>query len=146
MCPKKGAQMVSQNTIDIGSTILIVEDDEFVREELKFSLSQEKFEVFTANDGIQALAEFSSGQRNFCAIVTDINLGPGPNGWEVARQSRLCFPDIPVIYMSGEGLHAWTTDGVPNSAIVSKPFRLRQLLDALSSLRRTGELELSAGV
>jgi len=113
--------------------LILVEDDEYLREELSSALAGEGFVVISACNGVQAINELSSGANIFDAIVTDINLGRGPDGWEVASKARIFFPAIHTVYMSGEGLHEWSTKGMANSAIVSKPFRLSQLLTAISS-------------
>lgn len=56
------------------------------------------------------------------ALITDINM-PGPlKGWDVARQARELIPDIPVIYMTADAAHQWSSMGVPNSLLLRKPF------------------------
>ena len=44
------------------------------------------------------------------------------------------MPDMPVVYMSGESAEDWTSQGVPNSIVLAKPFALAQLVTAVSQL------------
>jgi DNA-binding response OmpR family regulator len=67
------------------------------------------------------------------ALVTDINFGREKvDGWKVARHAREIDPEFPVVYMSGDSAADWTSKGVPNSIMLSKPFAPAQLLTAIS--------------
>lgn len=67
-------------------------------------------------------------------MLTDIRLGRGPNGWDVAKRAREIMADIPVIYVSGDSAAEWASKGVPNSVMVPKPYALAQLVTAISQL------------
>ena len=64
-------------------------------------------------------------------LVTDINLGAGPDGFEVALRARATCPDIPVVYISGSDGERHATEGVKGSVFVTKPMHPRQVLEAL---------------
>jgi DNA-binding response OmpR family regulator len=66
--------------------------------------------------------------------VTDVNLGPGPTGWDVAKRARELNETLPVIYVTGEDAREWGTKGVPNSRIVRKPFTTTQVVEAVAAL------------
>lgn len=68
------------------------------------------------------------------AVLTDIRLGPGQSGWEIARHLRRSNSTIPVVYMSGDSAVHWGAEGVPNSMIITKPFFLPQIITAVSQL------------
>jgi CheY-like chemotaxis protein len=68
------------------------------------------------------------------AIITDIQLRTGPNGWEVARLARELISDIPIIYATGDSAHEWSSKGVPKSVVIAKPFSPAQLTAAVSTL------------
>ncbi|MDP8919398.1 MAG: response regulator, partial [Pseudomonadota bacterium] len=70
----------------------------------------------------------------FSGVVTDIRLGAGPTGWDVARRARELAPGIPVIYVSGDSAHEWDSRGLPNSVMITKPFVTAQVLTAISTL------------
>lgn len=67
-------------------------------------------------------------------MITDINLGSGPSGWEVAKRARELIPELPVVYMSGADAEKWASHGVPNGTVVTKPFAPAQIITAISTL------------
>src|SRR4051794_23241493 len=81
-----------------GYVVLVVEDDVFVRMDLAAELSAAGWNVLEASSGRQAIDVCQSGER-VDLLVTDINLGNGMTGWDVARVFWL-RDSTPVIYMS----------------------------------------------
>lgn len=78
--------------------------------------------------------------ENIRALATDINLGRDQvDGWEIARHAREIHPEFPVVYMSGESAQDWSSKGVPNSIMLSKPFAPAQLVTAISNLFNSGK-------
>ena len=120
--------------MDMATLLLLVEDDDEVRPLLEDALREGGFGLELASSGSEAIAILESHKDNLRGLITDINLGPGPDGWEVAKHSRELIPALPVVYMSGAAGHEWTSKGVPQSAILSKPFAPAQLVTAISAL------------
>ena len=87
------------------TALFLVEDDALIRDFLESSLTEAGFAVVNVGDGTKALAEFDADATRFRALVTDIRLGPGPDGWAVARRARELVPDMPVVYMTGDSAH-----------------------------------------
>jgi DNA-binding response OmpR family regulator len=114
--------------------VLLVEDEEAIRHLLDDALTEAGFELVMAADGKQALSEIEADAARFRALVTDINLGRGPDGWELARRARELEPEMGVVYMSGGSGHEWAAHGVPKSVLISKPFVPVQIITALSTL------------
>jgi DNA-binding response OmpR family regulator len=114
--------------------LLLVEDEALVRHELKEALVEAGFDVTEAASGGKALREFEASASRIRGLITDINLGKAPEGWEIARRGRELIPDLPVVYISGHGSADWPSKGVPNSVVVSKPFATAQLITAISTL------------
>jgi DNA-binding response OmpR family regulator len=114
--------------------LLLVEDDELIRELLEAALAEAGFDLTVAADGEQALAELETDATRFRAVITDIRFGAGPDGWEVGRRAREIIADMPVVYMSGDSAHEWPSKGVPNSIMVAKPFAPAQIITAVSTL------------
>ena len=83
--------------IGYGKRVLVVDDDERERQETALLLQQAGFMVVLADDGLLALSKMQ--QRRFDAVVTDFYM-PNLNGLELAAQSRLLWPAIPVIIFS----------------------------------------------
>ena len=72
-------------------------------------------------------------------LATDINLGSDKlTGWDVARRAREIEPELPIVYMTGDGASDWASQGVPNSILLTKPFAPAQLLTAVSQLLNAG--------
>lgn len=114
--------------------ILVIDDEFLIREVVVDALEQAGFSVLTAESGPQAIKIFTEGSAEIRGLVTDINLGEGIDGWEVARTAREQVGDLPVVYVSGASGHQWASRGVPNSLLVTKPFAPAQIVVALSSL------------
>jgi DNA-binding response OmpR family regulator len=120
--------------MDAAILLLLVEDEDMVRDILEASLTDGGFALELASRGEGAIRVIEERGKTLRGLITDINLGPGPNGWEVAHRGREVIPDIPVVYMSGAAGHEWTARGVPNSIFIAKPFAPAQVLAAISSL------------
>ena len=114
--------------------VLVVEDEPLISEMLSGALSDAGFEVIMANTGRKAFAQLDTKLADIDAVLTDIRLGQGPDGWEVGRHARELAHHIPVIYMSGDSTSDWTARGVPNSVMISKPFAPIQAITAISNL------------
>lgn len=115
-------------------SILVVEDDPLVLIAIEEALLEEGFLVATAMSGAEAMRMLDEDAGPFRALVTDIRLGTGPSGWDVARYARQHSHAIPVVYASGDSSGDWTVQGVPNSVMLSKPFAFPQLITALAGL------------
>ena len=79
-----------------------------------------------------------SGVGKYSALVTDINIDGELNGWELARQVRVIDAAFPVVYVTGAAADQWSSQGVPNSILLEKPFAPAQLVTAISQLLNTG--------
>src|ERR1700712_496693 len=84
------------------SRLLLVEDDVALRETLGDALDDIGFDVVVACSGAQALAALDAGAAEFKEVITDIDLGAGPDGWDVGRRARERVDDMPVVYISGD--------------------------------------------
>lgn len=113
--------------------ILLVEDEFLVRLTIAEALEDGGYTVLQAADGAEAVAliDSSPGLRG---LVTDIRLGSGLDGWEVARHARVKYPSIAVVYATGDSAGEWSASGVPQSAILQKPFASSEIVTALANL------------
>ena len=87
-----------------------------------------------ASDGAAAVEALETNPYPFCALVTDVNLGDGPDGWEVARRGRELNQALPVIYVTGAAGDQWKSEGVPGSLVLGKPSTVNQIVQGLRSL------------
>lgn len=82
--------------------LLLVEDDALVLIAAEDALEGGGYAVTAATDGRQALAALEVPSPGFAGVVTDIHLGSGPDGWEVARRARELQADMPIVYVTAE--------------------------------------------
>ena len=110
------------------ATVLVVDDEENIREILAEMLMTADHEVITAADGAEALHKLQS-TPGIDLVFTDLGL-PGMSGYEVAQEMKRLRPDLMVGLVTGWGA---TLDPEKARAhgvdlIVSKPFRFDQVL------------------
>ncbi|THD59564.1 response regulator [Phenylobacterium sp.] len=117
--------------------LLYVEDDTFLHEIMEANLIEAGFAVETVSSGGAAIAALEAAPVRFRGLVTDIDLGKGPSGWAVARRARELLPEIPVVYVSGNGSE-WGSQGVPESLMLTKPCAFAQAAVAISALVNAG--------
>jgi CheY-like chemotaxis protein len=87
-------------TMQESPVLLLVEDDFLVRMTLVDALTDAGFEVLEAGDAQEALAVVCDRQ-DIAAMLTDINLPGGADGFTLARAVRVLRPTLPVVYASG---------------------------------------------
>jgi len=125
-------------------SVLLVEDELLIMETVQDALEQAGFFVRAVPSGFAALTLMSEGVEELAGLVTDIRLGEGPSGWDLARHARQQRPNLPVIYMTGDSAADWSALGVPRSQIVQKPFAVGQVVTALNMMLTEADMD-SAG-
>lgn len=113
-----------------GRRILLVEDDFITSMETREFLEEEGFTVDAAYCGEAAL-EMLRRHGDLAFLISDVDLGPGPNGFAVARCARAIRPGIPVIFISGSSPAEHAAEGIRESQFIAKPFRPEQIRAAL---------------
>lgn len=114
--------------------VLVVEDEALIRDLIETALEDGGYSVHLTSGGAEAISVLDTDNEPPRALVTDVNLGKPPTGWDVARRAREVSPTMPVVYMTGDSGHEWASQGVPNSLVLIKPFAPAQLVTAVSSL------------
>ncbi|HEY1802283.1 MAG TPA: response regulator [Terriglobales bacterium] len=119
--------------------ILVVEDEEFVREAASEILESCGYRVFKACSFEDAIQTFQYNSDHVELLVADIII-PGRNGRELVKVLRELSPGLKVLYISGYSENVVTRhaalDG--NSHYVAKPFSLRSLLEAIETALKEG--------
>jgi PAS domain S-box-containing protein len=125
--PVAGPRMRLHRT---GETILIVEDEELVRDVATRILAQHGYEVLVAASGDAATALIDGHPETIELLLTDVVM-PGLTGRELAEQVSETRPEIRVLYMSGYPESVIASQGVLDQGIsfVSKPFNAADLLE-----------------
>ncbi len=120
--------------------ILVVDDEQPLRDALERALNSERYEVETVESGALALERMKTAGNEIDAVVLDV-LMPGIDGLEVCRRLRALGDKTPVLMLTARievedrvaGLDAGADD------YVTKPFDLEELLARLRALlRRAG--------
>jgi two-component system, cell cycle response regulator CpdR len=111
--------------------VLLVEDEFLIRDLVQTSLEDADFAVVTAGHGGEAIQLLDGTQQGVSALITDVRLGEGPDGWAVARYARKLKPHLPIIYFSGNSSAEWPSEGVPNSLYLQKPLTAPQIVKAV---------------
>lgn len=119
--------------MEVVQPILIVEDEALIRMGLAESLQAGGFAVAECSGGGEAMG-YIDDAIELHGLITDIRLGDGPNGWEVARHARRKFANLPIVYVTGDSAADWTVEGVPGSVLLQKPYADAQMLTAMSNL------------
>ncbi|MGZ3257494.1 MAG: response regulator, partial [Croceibacterium sp.] len=109
------------------------EDESLIRLALVEALEEGGYSVVEAADGRAAWHEIDNAEH-LRALVTDIRLGEGPGGWEIAQHARQKFPALAVVYVTGDSIGEWPANGVPQSAVLQKPFASAELVTAVANL------------
>jgi len=115
--------------------ILVVDDEQTVRDFLQRALENAGYDVITAADGREALDKVS--QFDVSLVLLDIVM-PGLDGFEVLEHMRQ-YEDIPVIMLSGIGGETTKIDTLALGAddYITKPFSVEELLARIQAkLRR----------
>ena len=124
-------------------TVLVVEDEEGVREVVGRMIERLGFEVITAEDGVAAMDVVDRHRGSLAAVLLDLSM-PRMGGQETLRHLRERRPDLPVIVMSGYTEQEAATrllDGTSGAAgFLQKPF----LPEDLASVLRHASLPASA--
>lgn len=114
--------------------LLVVEDEPLIALALQDALEGAGYRVLIAEDGLTGAAALASSMQEVSALITDIRLGSGPNGWRLAWQARAKCPALPVLYVTGDSAHEWSRHGVPGSVLLQKPFAPTRMLAELSTI------------
>src|SRR5262249_44795361 len=116
-------------------TVLVVEDQEEVREVILAVLSSEGFNVLAAAGGDAALALSSRYPETIQLLITDLVM-PGMNGKQVADQLILMRPNMKVLYISGYSGDLLARRGIsePDAPHLAKPFTPQALSERVREI------------
>jgi len=111
--------------------VLVIEDNEELREYLRVALELQDYAVLTAAHGQEALAYLNG--HTVDAVVTDLFM-PEMDGIETVAALRRQFPDVRVIAMSGRpGVdYLGVAKELGAARILRKPFEMEELLSAVA--------------
>jgi CheY-like chemotaxis protein len=119
-------------------TILLVEDEESVRELVRLTLVARGYKVLEAENGEGGLRVAESCKEHIDILITDVVM-PGIGGRELAKRLLALRPGISVLYLSGYTEDAVITHGAldANTAFLQKPFTLQNLAKKVREVLRS---------
>jgi CheY-like chemotaxis protein len=109
-------------------TVLVVDDEEDLRDAMRRMLERRGFATLTAGDPAEAEAVCRAYDGAIDVLLTDLTL-PGASGGEVARLIQAMRPELRVVYVSGLPRDLAIGNGLvgPDAALVQKPFTSERL-------------------
>jgi CheY-like chemotaxis protein len=112
--------------------LLVVDDDEDVLDALIDVLEGAGFAIMFATSGEEAIMKASGAAPD--VLVTDLDLGAGMNGIQLAAEVRRRWPGLPIVYISGHHrmMNARSLDD--REVFLPKPFHERELLGGLHAV------------
>lgn len=141
--PKKPAPA----EIGLPSRILVVEDEELIREMLVLALEEEGYQVVAANDGRTALTHLQSAENNlnFDLVILDLMI-PHVNGLDLCRWVRHQGNLVPILILSAKSSETDRVLGLEVGAddYITKPFSTRELIARCRALLRRHRFNASA--
>jgi signal transduction histidine kinase/ActR/RegA family two-component response regulator len=120
--------------------LLVVDDEDFVRDLLREILESEGCEVQLAESGSEALQLFNENQ--FDAIFTDVGM-PGMSGWELAQAIRQQNKTIPIAVITGWGEAVGSNEQKAAGVdwVVAKPFTADRISDLIKEISTHGRTQ-----
>ena len=119
--------------------ILIVDDDEIVRDAISSLLSGEGYSVLSAVDGVDAMGILRIEEVHL--VVTDLRM-PGADGSEVLRYAVRNNPDIVVVILTAYGTLDTALEAIKEGAYdyLTKPFKIKEIILLVEKIFRRARL------
>ncbi|PYS80920.1 MAG: hypothetical protein DMF70_10040 [Acidobacteria bacterium] len=133
---ESGESLTGESRLETRSSslsVLVVDDEPFVRETLADMLLDLDHKVVTADCGRDALAKVCSD--DFDLVFTDLAM-PEMDGWETAREIHKHRADLPIVLVTGYGATAQPPSGEHDlvACIISKPFDFDQVTGTIGKV------------
>jgi PAS domain S-box-containing protein len=124
----RGETPASQSTIGGSETVLLVEDEDSVRQLVRETLQSRGYRVLEAHNGSAALALAASHPEQIHLVITDVVM-PGLSGHELIERLLPTRPSMKVLYLSGYAQDAFPASlaAEGQKAFLQKPFTLQSL-------------------
>jgi two-component system OmpR family response regulator len=119
--------------------VLVVDNDPVLNFACCETLKEGGFSAVGVHCAAAAFEVMDKG-AGLSALVTDIDLGAGPDGFEVARRARAVDPRLPVIFISGMAAARQRAGRFEGSEFLGKPFGAPEIIEAMHRVfpRKTG--------
>lgn len=113
-----------------GKLIMLVEDEDLVRNLAAKVLRQSGFEVLSVDNPVVAFETAAEKRPPIAMLITDVVM-PGMNGRELADELTKMYPDLSVLFMSGYTNEVISSRGIENGSVpfLQKPFSPAELIE-----------------
>ena len=121
-------------------TVLLVEDEDMVRELMCEVLEREGYEVLACGHPAEGIEVSKRLGRQIDLLLTDMDM-PEMNGREMADRIHAILPQLPVVFISGAGEHALTQGGWLDAEVeyLQKPFTFQALKQKVAKVLKNLE-------
>ncbi len=122
-----------------GGLILVIDDESIIRDISRAILTENNYNVLTANDGLSGIEIFKKKQNEISAVLLDMSM-PGMSGLDVYLELIKIKPDVKVLLSSGFRLDPRVTKTLEAGAdlFISKPYGAQKLLKAMYEVLHGG--------
>jgi DNA-binding response OmpR family regulator len=122
--------------------VLIVDDDPHIRQLVRVFLDGEGLDVAEANDGAAALAWLATAKADLA--IVDVMM-PNMDGWELCRELRASYGDLPLLMLTAKGETAQKIKGFQLGAddYLVKPFEPLELVARVKALLKRYRIAMS---
>lgn len=126
-------------------TILLVEDEPFVREATRSLLENAGFAVITAEDALGALQAYEECKRRIDLLMTDMIL-PGRTGLQLGQELRQRSPELKILVTSGYTNAEYDIANPANQTyFLGKPYSRRELIEKVATALEIASFHQAAG-
>jgi PAS domain S-box-containing protein len=143
--PKKPVPVTQTPKLAGSGTVLVVDDENSVRNAMSKAFKHLGFTVLAAVDGAEAVEIFQKHQTEIRLVLCDLTM-PRMNGWETLAALRKLSPDLPVLLSSGysevQALAGQHTE-LPQ-AFLGKPYQFEELRDTVARVLEKAESDKKA--
>ncbi|UED81896.1 response regulator transcription factor [Lysinibacillus sp. CD3-6] len=122
--------------------LLVVDDDDHIRELIKVFLQNEGFDVIEALDGVDALSKLDAEKVDM--VIMDIMM-PNMDGWQLCKEIRTFNSDLPILMLTAKGETAQKVKGfnLGTDDYLVKPFEPVELIVRVKSILKRYRIALS---
>jgi len=128
-------EWLHQNSVGAGATILVVDDEEVIRQLFKETLEELGHTVILAESGSEGLEQVK--QRDFALVFLDLKM-PGMDGAELFRQIKTIKPRLPVTIITGYPNSEMMARALAQGpfGVMNKPFGEADIVTAVNNFLR----------
>jgi CheY-like chemotaxis protein len=131
--------------VTAGRTILVVEDNDSIRDLMIMALSEIGYEMIAAKNGREAVELFQARHNSVSLIIMDIIM-PEMNGQLALDRMREIRADIPCLFMTGYGAEVLERHNVSSlKTIIRKPFKFLDLMNKIHAILEPSSNKVPVG-